>query len=303
MPDTAHEQLLKERAVRIEDYLTRHVLPCAAREGLDANHPNTVIAAARYALLGGGKRLRAALVYAFCALCGGRPADADPYAAALETVHAYSLIHDDLPCMDDAALRRGKPSCHKAFGEATALLAGDALLTAAFGILAGANNRPEEKLRAVRLLADAAGAIRGMIYGQMLDMAYETRTDVSPEELEVMNAGKTGALFVCACQMGCLAAGRGDISENAARFGESWGLLFQVTDDILDVTALAGDSGKPQGADAAHGKATWAAQSGLDAARLRAAVAAQSAKDALALFRGDTAFLLWLTEFALHRKN
>ncbi|MDR0532077.1 MAG: polyprenyl synthetase family protein [Oscillospiraceae bacterium] len=242
-----------------------------------------VFAAMRYSMEAGGKRLRPALAYAFCEQFGGALQAAAPYAAALEFVHTYSLIHDDLPCMDNDDYRRGRPSCHKQFGEAVAVLAGDALLTQAFAALA---HRPDM----VALLAHAAGA-EGMVGGQMLDLLYET-SPASRAQLEEMNRKKTGALLKTACLFGCEAAGAG-LAETAAaeRYGDAIGLLFQVTDDILDVNGSQAKLGKTIGKDQSSGKSTWVSLLGLEGAAAYAGELAALARAAIAPHAGPGAFL------------
>jgi len=225
--------------------------------------------AIRYGMEAGGKRIRPALVMAFCELFGGDIEQALPLAVAIEMVHSYSLIHDDLPCMDNDDFRRGRPSCHKKFGEAVALLAGDALLTGAFACMANSE--------AARILSHAAG-IHGMIAGQQLDLLYENKT-VTRAQLEDMNRKKTGALLLAACLLGCLAADA-DAPQTgaAAQYANSLGLLFQLTDDLLD----AGEE---------PGKATWVSLLGLEGARAEAQSLAQSARDAIAPYAGPEHFL------------
>jgi len=196
--------------------------------------------AMRYSLEGGGKRVRPALAASFCELFGAQAQRVYPLAAALEMVHTYSLIHDDLPCMDDDDYRRGRFSCHREFGEAAALLAGDALLTRAFQLIAETEHYSAEvRCQAIVLLSRAAGA-EGMIGGQWLDLQYESVRAARPQ-LEEMNRKKTGALIAVACQFGCLAASADEAQTEAAlRYADAVGLLFQVTDDILDAVGKQG---------------------------------------------------------------
>ena len=225
-----------------------------------------VAEAMRYSLLAGGKRIRALFVLECCAALGGRREEALPLAAAIEMVHAYSLIHDDLPCMDDDDLRRGKPSCHKVYGEATALLAGDALLTLAFETAAGAPLPEELRLRAVAALARAAG-YRGMIGGQVIDLAYEN-SPMEPEVLATLHRLKTGALLSVSAQLGAIAAGAGEDSQRAlGDFAEDVGLAFQIADDILDAVGDEAKLGKPIGSDAEQGKTTFVTLYGVEASR------------------------------------
>ena len=238
--------------------------------------------AMRYGMEAGGKRVRPALVLAFCALFGGKAEQALPLAAAVEMIHSYSLIHDDLPCMDNDDFRRGRPSCHKQFGEATALLAGDALLTEAFLCAA-------DSAAAVNYLAHAAG-IGGMIAGQQLDLAYEN-TPVTLAQLEDMNRKKTGALFTAACLLGCLAAVPHQAQTAAARaYSDALGLLFQLTDDLLD----AGEE---------PGKATWVSVLGLEQAKAAAHEYAEQARKAIAPYAGPGHFLYELPAWLISREN
>ena len=213
----------------------------------------------RYSLLAGGKRVRPALVLEFCRLWGGDAQDALPFAVAVEMVHTSSLIHDDLPCMDDDDLRRGRPTNHKVYGEAVALLAGDGMFMDAFGVAAG-NTRvsPEIRAEAVRLLSLATGSY-GMVRGQIIDMFGETHR-LTEEELLTLHNNKTGALIRVSAQLGCLAAGymTGSAEMIAAEnFADRIGLVFQIVDDILDATSTPEAMGKSVGSDAAHDKNTF----------------------------------------------
>ncbi len=227
--------------------------------------------AARYSLLGGGKRIRAVLTLAACQLCGADAADALDYACALEMLHCYSLIHDDLPCMDNDDFRRGRPSCHKQFGESTALLAADALVTAAFEVIANAPCSAESRIEAVQLLAKGGGD-RGMLYGQELDKHFET-VRASEEELLTLHAHKTGALIIAAVELGCAAAGAApdaDTRKALVQYAAEVGLVFQIVDDILDVTSTTEELGKPVGSDADNDKTTFITLYGLQGAHEKA---------------------------------
>ena len=222
-----------------------------------------------YSLLGGGKRIRGCLVLAMCELCGGELESALPIACAVEMVHAYSLIHDDLPCMDNDTLRRGKPTCHIQFDEATALLAGDALLTHAFSAVNSAyfnGTIPADTvLRCISQLARAAG-VEGMIGGQMIDIAHDSQP-MTPELLEEMHAMKTGALIRASAVMGCLAAGAPrDIVLQADLYAARIGLAFQIVDDILDATGDSSTLGKST-SDAQNHKTTYVTLYGEENAR------------------------------------
>ena len=234
------ESELKRYAERIEAYLQECFQEDAPQKEL--------FEAMRYSLLAGGKRLRPVLTQAFCELCGGNAEEALPFGAAIEMVHTYSLIHDDLPCMDNDDLRRGKPTNHRVYGEATAVLAGDALLTAAFSQLAKAKLPAERIVEAVRVLSLCAGEL-GMVGGQVLDMDAEAR-ECTEQEVYDIQSRKTGALISAACQLGVIAAGGSEKQQAAASaYAESLGLAFQIEDDILDVVGDAQKLGKAVGVD------------------------------------------------------
>ena len=204
--------------------------------------------AMRYSLLAGGKRLRPVMVFDFCRMCGGAWQDAAPFAAAVEMIHTYSLIHDDLPCMDNDDYRRGRLTNHKVFGEANAVLAGDALLTAAFGYIAKAPFSAETRIRAVAVLAECAGEL-GMVGGQVLDMMSEERQCTAQEVIDIQSR-KTGALIRAACLLGVLAGNGNDAQfKGAAEFAAHLGLAFQIRDDMLDVIGNAEELGKAVGVD------------------------------------------------------
>lgn len=217
----------------------------------------------RYSLLAGGKRIRPVLTLECCRLCGGDPEEALDFACGVEMVHTYSLIHDDLPAMDDDDLRRGRPTNHKVYGEATAILAGDGLLTAAFQTLAGAKLPAERVVEAVACLAKEAGP-EGMVGGQALDMAGEGRA-LTRKELERLQSLKTGALISAAAELGCIAAG-GTAEQRAAvrTYAQCLGRAFQIQDDILDVTGTAEELGKPTGSDRVNEKSTFVTALGLE---------------------------------------
>ena len=245
---------------------------------------DTVVHAMAYACSAGGKRLRPVLTLEFCRLCGGEPERALPFACAVEMIHSYSLVHDDLPCMDNSALRRGKPSTHVAYGEDMALLAGDALLNRAFETMLRVRNLPAERvLAAAGVLADAAG-IEGMVGGQVIDLESEKKP-IPLETLEALQMGKTAALIRAACEMGSLVAGAPSEQQEAARaYGTALGLCFQIVDDILDVTATAEQLGKPTGSDSENQKSTYVSLLGLDEARRLAQQRTEQARQALSLF-------------------
>ena len=260
-----------------------------------------VCRAARYSLLGGGKRIRAVLVLSVCDMLGGDPQTARAFSAAVEMLHCYSLIHDDLPAMDDDDYRRGRLSCHKAFDEATAILAGDALNVLPFELLSTDTTLPAEtRVSLIAELANAAGA-EGMIGGQVIDIANETRTDVDQNNLVNMYAHKTGALIRVACTMGCMVAGANDKMLTAAtEYAQRLGLAFQIVDDILDVTGTPELLGKPIGSDAAHHKTTFVTLLGLEGAK---AEASRLTEEALRLLEDipEHQFLTDLTEALLNR--
>ncbi|MYE51590.1 MAG: polyprenyl synthetase family protein [Gammaproteobacteria bacterium] len=240
-----------------------------------------LVDAMRYAALGGGKRLRPMLTCASCMAFGGRLEDALPPACAVELIHAYSLVHDDLPAMDDDALRRGKPSCHAAYGEAVAILVGDALQALAFEVLAGApGGSTANRAAAVSLLAEAVGW-RGMVGGQAFDMASEGQR-LALAELKALHAAKTGALLSAAVQTGALFANASQAQMAVAKaFGDRVGLGFQIIDDVLDVTSDTATLGKPAGSDQQADKSTFVTLMSLDEARREARALSKEASDLL----------------------
>lgn len=261
-----------------------------------------LLEACRYSLLAPGKRLRGTLALAAGEYAGAPLERALPFALAVECVHAYSLIHDDLPAMDDDDLRRGKPSNHKAFDEATAILAGDALLTDAFAHMCRVELPAGQVLRAVAEFARAAGS-SGMVGGQEWDMLYTGLPPVSMAELRRMHAMKTGALLRASCVCGALLAGAADdVCERIGRYGAALGVAFQIADDILDVVSDTATLGKPAGSDAEQGKNTYPALVGLDESRRLAREQADAACAALAGFSGPEAeFLRALAEYTITR--
>jgi geranylgeranyl diphosphate synthase type II len=270
----------------------------------EAGTPETLVVPMEYSLLAGGKRLRPALCLAFAEMHGQSPEAVLPFAAAFELIHTYSLIHDDLPAMDDDDLRRGRPSCHKAYGEAEAILAGDALLTEAFGIMAETAPAAPEKavLSAIAEAAFAAGSA-GMVGGQMLDMDYTGKTDVTLAQVAAMQAKKTGALIRAACVCGAVLAQAppGEV-DRAAAYGRSLGAAFQIADDILDVTGDEKTIGKPVGSDQAAGKNTFPSLTGLSRSREMALAEADAAVSAVAGHDGDAArFLRELARYVVDR--
>lgn len=232
----------------------------------DVVEQKTVADAMAYSLLGSGKRIRAILALAFCEQCGGDYRNALPFACAVEMVHAYSLIHDDLPCMDDDDIRRGKPSCHIAFGEGMAVLAGDALLTHAFSVCASARLPAHSVVRAVTALSEAAG-VYGMLGGQVIDIEHEGKP-ISEQLLKKLHTLKTGAMIRAAAQLGCIAAGADEQLMFAAdSYARNIGLAFQIVDDILDATSTTDELGKSAGSDAEENKTTFATLFGIQQSR------------------------------------
>lgn len=258
--------------------------------------------AARYSLLGGGKRIRAVLTLAACDLCGKPAEGALDYACALEMLHCYSLIHDDMPCMDNDDFRRGRPSCHKQYDESTALLAADALVTAAFEVIAHAAQPAESRVEAAAVLSKAGGA-RGMLYGQELDKKYESQV-ASEKQLLELHAHKTGALIIAAVELGCIAAGADDFTRGALRqYAAELGLVFQIVDDVLDVTSTTEELGKPVGSDAENDKTTFVSLYGLDGARCLAQTHNEAALTSLQKLGTPAEFLRLLAEELLQRKK
>ncbi len=279
----------------IEDYLNN----CVEKSEYDEE---IVADAMRYSLQNGGKRIRPVLVLEFCRLCGGDVIKALPFAAAIEMIHTYSLIHDDLPCMDNDDMRRGKPSCHKKYGEEFALLAGDALLTLAFETLVKADVSDSQKVKAVKILSSHSG-YQGMIGGQTVDLMSENKT-ISLERLKTMDNLKTGKLINCASLLGCTVAEADEAKIQAAkRFTSAIGLAFQIVDDILDVTSTAEKLGKPVGSDNENKKSTYVSILGLEKSKEYAEELTSEATEALSCFGEDADFLKNLALKLLERDN
>jgi geranylgeranyl diphosphate synthase type II len=270
------------------------VLPCSLHQAM------------RYSIFAGGKRLRPILMIAACESLGGHASQVLHAACAMEMIHTYSLIHDDLPAMDDDDFRRGRPTNHKVYGEAIAILAGDALLTEAFRILADAEaNRsvpPATVIKVIELVARYAGS-QGMVGGQVVDMESEGK-EIDFPTLEYIHTHKTGGLILASVQVGALLGG-GDDSQIAAinRFGGAAGLAFQIADDILDVVGNQEHLGKNVGSDQARGKATYPAQLGLDEARQRADELCEIAISALAPLGAPAEILQALARYIVNRDN
>lgn len=274
---------------RIDEALDRYFL-------LPKDLPQAGLAEAmRYSLLAGGKRIRPMLVLEFCRVSGGDVEEAMPVACAVEMLHTYSLIHDDLPCMDNDELRRGKPTNHVVYGECTATLAGDTLQAEAFGTILRSPLPAERKAACAEILANAVG-IDGMCCGQYLDMLWEGRS-LSEKELTEINSRKTGALLAAACQMGVAAAGgSARMLDCAGHFGAALGMAFQIRDDMLDVLSTEEALGKPIGSDMQENKNTYMVLMGRDGCEKTVAELTRFAKDILAEAFEDTDFLCALAD-------
>ena len=263
-------------------------------------YPAGLLQAAGYSLFAGGKRLRPCLVMMSNRLFDGEQQDILPVAGALELIHTYSLIHDDLPAMDDDDLRRGKPTCHIRYGEAEAILAGDALLTEAFGMCAQTGCPPDRIVRMIRLLSDLAG-FSGMVAGQSADLAAEKKP-VDKKGLRFIHENKTGALIIASLLLPAVANGASAEQETALReYGLALGMLFQITDDILDVSGDTDKLGKPAGSDERQGKSTFVSLYGLDNARGMAEEWCVRAEEALSPFGEKAENLGELSRFILER--
>jgi farnesyl diphosphate synthase len=289
------------------DALISQLLGDAPQAGERARPPR-LLAAMRHAALDGGKRLRPFLVVETADLFGVARSQALTAAAALECLHCYSLVHDDLPAMDNDAMRRGKPTVHKAFDEATAILAGDALLTLAFDVMARADVHPDPAVRIALIVALArAAGVGGMAGGQMMDLAAEGRFGAREHQTEsgvtALQAMKTGALIRFACQTGAMLGGASAAERGALeRFGDAVGAAFQIADDLLDLEGDSAAMGKRTGKDAAAGKATLASILGVDAARRRLAALVEEADSALAVFDARADMLRAAARFIAERR-
>ena len=304
---TEAQPAYRTRMIQIEDYLARvsarvdseidRLVPSAAQS------PVRLHEAMRYSLFGGGKRLRPALCLAAATAAGGDEEAALPPAAAVEILHTYTLIHDDLPAMDDDRLRRGRATCHIAFDEATAILAGDALLTLTFRILCDVNCRPPfTPADLVRELADAAGSL-GVIGGQMADIEGEGKP-LSLEQLQYIHRHKTGDLIRASVRLGAMTAGAHERALNhLSVYADNIGLAFQIIDDVLNATGTAEELGKSAGTDAASGKMTYVAAYGVDGARRNAAALVEEAKAELAQLPGNTESLQALADYMTARRK
>lgn len=262
---------------------------------------SSLVGAMRYSLLAGGKRVRPMLCMEVARSFGLNPQEVLPSAAAIELIHTFSLIHDDLPAMDDDDFRRGVPTCHKKFGEATAILAGDAFFGESLALITVyQKGTPEQLLEVVRELAESTG-IKGMVGGQALDISCTGR-DITPETLNMMHAYKTGALIKASACIGAILANATSKERDAiSEYARQLGLCFQIVDDLLNATSTTGQLGKSAGSDAEQGKATFVRIYGLSEARRLAEESLEQALNALKRIQGDTAGLARLACFACHR--
>ena len=299
-------ELLKSEIKRIADITEnnlRTVISGYRNNPLYAEELSGVIDSAEYSLLAGGKRLRPFLVHSFCSMCQGKEEDALAPASAIEMLHTYSLIHDDLPCMDNDDYRRGKPTNHKVFGEATAVLTGDGLLTEAFSVICNSSLSNDIKVKLVSVLSSRAGLL-GMIGGQEIDLKSEG-VNISQETLLTLQRKKTGMLFEAASQMGCIASGNysDSLLSAASSFAHSFGLAFQITDDILDVTGSSEIIGKNVGSDAKECKYTFVTHLGIEGAKKEAKSQIESAKSILVDFFGrkESSALTDLCDYIIYR--
>ena len=270
---------------------------------LDDSFPNKGLAdAMRYSLLAGGKRIRPILVLEFCRICGGDINACMPVACAIEMLHTYSLIHDDLPCMDNDSLRRGMPTNHVVYGECTATLAGDALQAEAFGTILRSALPADRRAACAGILADSVG-LDGMCGGQFLDMSWEGK-QLTEQELTDINSRKTGALLVAACQMGVAAAGGSEgMLAAAGHYGAALGMAFQIRDDMLDVLSTDTELGKPVGSDAQENKNTYMALLGEEGCTKTVNKLTSFAKEVLDEVFEDTGFLKELADQMAVRTN
>ena len=292
------EAVLAERRQRVDEAL-EHWLP------LQGDHPPQIHEAMRYSVFAGGKRLRPILALLACEAVGGNPEDAMPAAAALEMIHTYSLIHDDLPAMDDDDYRRGRRTCHRVYGEAIAILAGDALLTHAFQLLADAGPTrllPERRLRVIAEIAEAAGSC-GMVGGQAMDILAEGH-EIDHPTLLYLHTHKTGALIRASVRVGGIAGGAEEEQlEALTRYAERVGLAFQIVDDILDIEGATAEMGKTVGSDLRRKKATYPAVMGLEESRRQAVYVLGEAKEALRPLGEKGATLAALADFVGQRRH
>lgn len=296
------DEKIREYAEQINTALDEHI-SSEKFSGRKSSGLDVMLEAMAYSLKNGGKRIRPMLTLEFCRICGGDYKTAIPFALGAEMIHTYSLIHDDLPCMDDDDMRRGKPSSHKVFGEANALLAGDSLLTYAFETVLSASDMSAEKKAAAGLALAKAAGCSGMIAGQVMDLANEEKF-AELEEVTVTDRLKTGEMIKVSAVMGCIAAGADDEKTKAAeKYCECIGLAFQIVDDILDVTSDSETLGKPVGSDKENGKSTYVSLLGLEKSAELADKLTNDAKSALSIFGDEGEFLSKLADKLLEREN
>lgn len=290
------KERLKEQIDFIDKYLDKYL---AEKE----NPQNIIYKAMRYSVFAGGKRLRPILMLNVCKMCGGDVNEVIPFACALEMIHTYSLIHDDLPAMDNDDLRRGMPTSHIKFGEATAILAGDALLNRAFEVVSEYDgDNVKRAMKAINMLAASSGT-EGMIGGQIVDMESEGK-EITLDELRYLHLNKTGAIIRSACTIGALMGGGSeDEIEAVDEFAKNLGVAFQIQDDILDVTGSEEELGKPIGSDAEGNKNTYVRLVGLEKSRELSEEYSENAKKALDIFGERAQFLKELTDYLINRKN
>ncbi len=293
------KEYLEEKQNLVNEALEQYLPPVQ-------NPTRNLIESMRYSLFAGGKRLRPILCMGAVEALGEDSKLCLPVACALEMIHTYSLIHDDLPAMDDDDLRRGKPTNHKVYGEAMAILAGDGLLTEAFFLLSnyGLNDLidPAKLIEIIRVISDAAGC-RGMVGGQTIDMESEGK-DIEPSLLEMMHACKTGALITASVESGAIAAGADEDSRKAlVQYGRHFGLAFQITDDVLDVTGSSEEMGKPAGSDEARNKSTFPALYGLEKTKEMASFHVSRAVESLERFDDRATPLRELVKYLLKRRK
>ena len=287
---------LKKRVEIIDGELKKYVYK-------KDNRQKQIYDAMEYSLFAGGKRLRPILMLEICAMMGGSIDEVMPFACAMEMIHTYSLIHDDLPAMDNDDFRRGKPTNHIKFGEAVAILAGDALLTKAFEIVSlYKGSYPQRAMQAINLLAESAGT-EGMIGGQVVDIESEDK-DISAGELKYLHSLKTGAIIRSSCKIGALMAGAGENEIKAAdEFALNLGIAFQIRDDILDVIGSEKELGKPIGSDAEQKKNTYVKLFGIEESERLVEEYSQKAKDSLSVFGEKAGFLIKLTDYLICRNS
>jgi geranylgeranyl diphosphate synthase type II len=290
--------IMAERRTLVDAALDRRLPPAD-------EPPPTIHEAMRYSVFAGGKRLRPMLALFGCEAVGGKLEDAMPAAVALELIHTYSLVHDDLPAMDDDDFRRGRPTCHKVYGEAVAVLAGDALLTHAFQVLADPTATDVPAARRLQIVAEisaAAGSL-GMVGGQTMDIQAEGKA-LDPTALLTLHSKKTGALLRASLRVGGLAGGADDAAmARLTRYGERLGLAFQIVDDILDIEGSSVEMGKTAGSDMRKHKATYPAVFGLEASRQEAARLLAEACEAVFPLGGGATTLLALADFVGRRRS